>query len=375
MKQLLYIIAFSVLVSSCASNELENKKKELTQLKKESKELAEKIKKLELDIVKLDTAVKIVKKKEVKIESVIPTSFSHYIDLQGDVISTDNVMVNPKMGGLVTAVNVVEGQSVSAGQVLVQLDNSVAATSLAEIDNQLSLATLVYEKQKRLWNQNIGTEIQYLQAKNNKEALEKRKATTQSQIAMSRIVAPFSGIVDEIRVKVGETAMPGMGGVRVVNMNKLKITAKVADSYASLLKKGDKVKVNIPDLNTEFESVITYVALNVTASSRTFEIEIKVPSTIKNLKPNLLARISVNDANIKEAIVIPLNAIQKSANGDNVVMLAVKQNNKTVAVNRIIKLGMSYLDKIVVTEGLSKDDQIIIEGNEDLIEGQELNIN
>jgi len=375
MKQLLYIIAFSVLVSSCASNELENKKKELTKLKKESKELAEKIKKLELDIVKLDTAVKIVKKKEVKIESVSLSSFSHYIDLQGDVISTDNVMVNPKMGGLVTAVNVVEGQNVSAGQVLVQLDNSVAATSLAEIDNQLSLATLVYEKQKRLWNQNIGTEIQYLQAKNNKEALEKRKATTQSQIAMSRIVAPFSGVVDEVRIKVGETAMPGMGGVRVVNMNKLKITAKVADSYAALLKKGDKVKVKIPDLNTEFESVIAYVALNVMASSRTFEIEIKVPSNIKNLKPNLLARISVNDANIKEAIVIPLNAIQKSANGDNVVMLAVKQNNKTVAVNRIIKLGMSYLDKIVVTEGLSKDDQIIIEGNEDLIEGQELNIN
>jgi multidrug efflux pump subunit AcrA (membrane-fusion protein) len=158
-------------------------------------------------------------------------------------------------------------------------------------------------------------------------------------------------------------------------MNKLKITAKVADSYASLLKKGDKVKVNIPDLNTEFETVISYVALNVTLSSRTFEIEIKVPSTVKNLKPNLIAKISVNDANIKEAIVIPLNAIQKSANGDNVVMLAVKQNNKTVAVNRLIKLGMSYLDKIVVTEGLSKDDQIIIEGNEDLIEGQELNIN
>jgi len=375
MKQLLYIIAFTVLVSSCASNELENKKKELTKLKKESKELAEKIKKLELDIVKLDTAVKIVKKKEVKIESITSTSFSHYIDLQGDVISTDNVMVNPKMGGLVTAVNVVEGQTVSAGQVLVQLDNSVAATSLAEIDNQLSLATLVYEKQKRLWNQNIGTEIQYLQAKNNKEALEKRKATTQSQIAMSRIVAPFSGVVDEVKIKVGETAMPGMGGVRVVNMNKLKITAKVADSYAALLKKGDKVKVKIPDLNTEFESVIAYVALNVMASSRTFEIEIKVPSNIKNLKPNLLARISVNDANIKDAIVIPLNAIQKSANGDNVVMLAVKQNNKTVAVNRIIKLGMSYLDKIVVTEGLTKDDQIIIEGNEDLIEGQELNIN
>ncbi|MDP2174707.1 MAG: efflux RND transporter periplasmic adaptor subunit [Bacteroidota bacterium] len=374
MKKIIYILSIITLVSACNVNEVEQKKKELSKLNKQVKELNEKIKALELELIKIDTSVKTVKKTEVRTEAVAKGDFKHYIDLQGDLISENNVMVNPKMGGLVTGVFVQEGQQVSAGQVLVQLDNSVLATSLQEIDNQLSLAKIVYEKQKRLWDQNIGTEIQYLQAKNNKESLEKRKATTQTQMAMSRIVAPFAGVVDEVKLKVGETAAPGMGGVRVINMKDLKITAKVSDTYAGSLKKGDKVKVNIPDLNLEFESQIKYVALNVNSASRTFEIEIAVPSNIKNLRPNLVARVSVNDANFKDVILVPLNLIQKTANGENVVMLAQTVNNQNRAISRFVKTGASYQDKIIVTEGLEVGDQIIVEGNNDLIDGQILNI-
>jgi membrane fusion protein, multidrug efflux system len=374
MKKLIYILSIITLISACNVNEVEQKKKELSKLNKEVKELNEKIKALELELLKIDTSVKTVKKTEVKVETIAKSDFKHFIDLQGDLISENNVMVNPKMGGLVTAVLVKEGQQVSAGQVLVQLDNSVIATSLQEIENQLSLANIVFEKQKRLWGQNIGTEIQFLQAKNNKESLEKRKATTQTQMAMSRIVAPFAGVVDEIKIKVGETASPGMGGVRVVNMKDLKIISKVSDTYAGSLKKGDKVKVNIPDLNLDFESQIKYVALNVNSASRTFEIEIAVPANIQNLRPNLIARVSVNDANYKDVVLVPLNLIQKTANGENVVMLVQTNNNQKTAISRFVKTGASYQDKIIVTEGLEVGDQIIVEGNNDLIDGQILNI-
>lgn len=373
-----YIPRFAVLIAivliSCGKKPLEEKQKELESLKKEAKAIQKQIKALETEIAQLDTSAKENKFKTVKLQQVAASDFSHYIELQGVLESEDNVMVNPKMGGLITSINVTEGQTVSAGQVLATIDNSVMQTSIEEIENQLSLAKTVFEKQKRLWDQNIGTEIQYLQAKNNKDALEKRLATARSQYALSRIVAPFTGIVDEINIKVGETAAPGFGGIRVVNMNRLKIVAKVADAYSSSLKKGDKVMVRLPDANVEFSSVISYAGLNVSQNSRTFEIEIKIPANIKNLRPNLMANISVNDGNIANAIVVPVNLVQKSSNGDYTIMVAETSNGKTVARSKTVQLGSSYDQKVVITEGLSIQDILISEGNDDLIDGQELNI-
>jgi membrane fusion protein, multidrug efflux system len=369
-----FAVLFALVLISCGKKPLEEKQKELESLKKEAKAIQKQIKALETEIALLDTSAKDNKFKTVKLQQVAASDFSHYIELQGVLESEDNVMVNPKMGGLITSVNVTEGQTVSAGQLLATIDNSVMQTSIDEIENQLSLAKTVFEKQKRLWDQNIGTEIQYLQAKNNKDALEKRLATARSQYALSRIVAPFGGIVDEINIKVGETAAPGMGGIRVVNMNKLKIVAKVADAYSSALKKGDKVKVRLPDANVEFSSVISYAGLNVSQNSRTFEIEIKIPANIKNLRPNLMANISVNDGNIANAIVVPVNLVQKSSNGDYTIMVAETSNGKTVARSKTVKLGASYNQKVVISEGLSVKDILISEGNDDLIDGQELNI-
>lgn len=368
------IAVLTILITSCSKTPLAEKQKELESLKTEAKSIQKKIKELEKEIALLDTSKKENKFKTVKLEPVKPRDFSHYIELQGTLESEDNVLVNPKMGGLITSIRVTEGQQVSAGQILATIDNSVLVTSMEEIENQLSLAKIVYEKQKRLWDQNVGTEIQFLQAKNNKESLEKRLATAKTQYSLSNIVAPFSGVVDEINIKVGETAAPGFGGIRVVNMNKLKIVAKVADAYSSVLKKGDKVKVNLPDANVKFEGVISYAGLNVAQNSRTFEIEIKIPTSIKNLRPNLNAVIAVNDGNYKNAIVIPVNIVQKSANGDYTVMVAETINGKTYAKIKTVKLGASYDQEIVINEGLSENDILIIEGNDDLVDGQELNI-
>lgn len=364
-------LVLSLILGSCGSGNagIEKKKEELAKLKSEKKELESKITALEKEIGASDTSSN-TNIKYVKTASVSPSEFSHYIDLMGNVDCDDNVLVNPKMGGLVTAVYVTEGQNVSAGQVLATVENSVLQNSVDEIENQLSLAKTIYEKQKRLWDQKIGTELQYLQAKNNKESLEKRLATTKTQLSLSMIVAPFAGVVDEVNIKVGETAAPGMGGIRVINMNKLKVVAKVADAYSGKIKKGDKVIVNLPDANINFESTVSYAGLNVAANSRTFEVEIKIPSNVKGLKPNMLAKISINDLTTNNALVIPLNTVQKSADGEAFVFLA--NNNK--AELRTVKLGTSYNTQVVIESGLQAGETLIVEGYDDLIQGQELNI-
>lgn len=376
MKQHLIVLSITIgiLFSACSSSNLDKKKSELATLKADLKKIEQSIKTLEKEIQALDTSAKENKSKVVVVSNITPSTFNHYIDIMGTVECEDNVLVNPKMGGLVTAVNVTEGQTVRAGQVLATLENSVMQNSIDEIENQLELAKIVYEKQKRLWDQKIGTEIQYLQAKNNKEALEKRLATSRTQLSLSSIVAPFAGVVDEVNIKVGETAAPGMGGIRVINMSKMKVVAKVADAYSTTIKKGDKVKVNIEDQNVQFDATISYASLNVANNSRTFEIEINIPNSVKSLKPNSLAKISINDQTIPNAMVVPLNTVQKSANGETFVMTTQTSNGKTVAKTTQVKLGSSYDTQVVVKEGLNSDDQLITEGFDDLIDGQELNI-
>jgi RND family efflux transporter MFP subunit len=376
MKQHLIILSITtgILFSACSSSNLDKKKSELASLKADLKKIEQSIKTLEKEIEGMDTSAKENKSKVVVVSNITPSTFNHYIDIMGTVECEDNVLVNPKMGGLVTSVNVTEGQTVRAGQVLATLENAVMQNSIDEIENQLELAKIVYDKQKRLWDQKIGTEIQYLQAKNNKEALEKRLATSRTQLSLSSIVAPFAGVVDEVNIKVGETAAPGMGGIRVINMSKMKVVAKVADAYSNTIKKGDKVKVKIEDQNVEFDAVISYASLNVANNSRTFDIEIDVPNSIKSLKPNSLAKISINDQTISNALVVPLNTVQKSANGETFVMTIQNSNGKTTAKTTQVKLGVSYDTQVVIKEGLTNEDQLIIEGFDDLIDGQELNI-
>ncbi len=348
-------------------------KEKLEKLKKQYKELAKEITEIESKLKDTSTS-KISKLKEIIVDTVTTSDFYSYFDVQGILESENNVLVNPKMGGFITSVKVTEGQQVSAGQVLATVDNSVLVTSLAEIENQLSLATIVFEKQSRLWEQKIGTEIQYLTAKNNKDALEKRMRTTKSQIAMSNIVAPFSGIVDEVLIKVGETAMPGMGGIRVVNMNNLKVVAKISDTYAKSIKKGDKVKVKINELDKEFDAVISFASLQVSLASRTFLVEIKIPQNIKDLRPNLNATISINDKTVKNGLVIPVNIIQTNENGEATVMLINNKNNQFITENRIIKTSHSYGGKTLVNEGLTVGDIYIKEGFEDVLDNQNVKL-
>ncbi len=350
-------------------NSLAGKREELTKLKSEQNTTEEKIKALEGEIGKLDTtATREDRAVAVTVSPVASENFKHYVEVQGSVDAKNTVMVSPKSGGVLTAVLIKEGDNVRQGQTMARVDNSIMQESIAEVKNQLSLANIVFEKQSRLWEQKIGTEIQYLQAKNNKESLEKKIATLNTQLGQSNIAAPISGVVDQVIAKVGEMAAPGAPVARVVNLSNLKIVAKVSDSYVATVKKGDEVIVKFPDLDQEYKARITFVSTTVDPLSRTFRIEANLPST-NSIKPNMLATVQINDATKKDALVIDQNVVQNTENG-TVVYVAENEGGKKVAKSRVVKTGLSYNGQIEILAGLKAGDQLITQGYQDVADGQ-----
>lgn len=364
------------MMMSCSSGEqksdVASKKQELAELKSQQSELSTKIKALEAEVAKLDPKqAEQTKIKEVTVAPLNATTFKHFVELQGTIDAKNNVQVSPKSGGAVTAVYVKEGDAVRAGSVLAKIDDQILRESLEEVKNQLTLANTVYEKQANLWKQQIGTEIQYLQAKNNKEGLEKRLATLNAQLSQASVTSPISGVVDRVNVKAGETAMPGVGIVNVVNLSQLKAVAKVADTYAGSVRRGDAVIVRFPDINKELTTRISFVSTTVDPLSRTFTIEAPLPSD-NSLKPNMLAQIKINDISKAKAIVINQNLVQSTESGQ-LVYVAVNENNKKIAKARQVKTGLSYGGQIEVTDGLQSGDQIITQGYQELVDGQPIN--
>lgn len=368
-----YAIALTTsLLMACSGekkNDVAGKREELAELKAQQVELTTKIKGIEAEVNKLDPKKsEEARVKDVTVSPVATSTFRHFVELQGSIDAKNDVQVSPKSGGVVTAVYVKEGDNVRAGQPIAKVDDQILRESLGEIKTQLSLANTVFEKQAALWNQQIGTEIQYLQAKNNKEALERRLSTLNVQLNQSTVTAPISGVVDQVIVKVGQSAAPGIGLVRIVNLSQLKVVAKVADSYAGSVRKGDAVMIEFPDLNREMSSRISFVATTVDPLSRTFTIEAPLPSD-NALKPNMLARIKINDETKVNAITINQNLIQNTENGQ-LVYVAVTEGNKKIAKARPVKTGASYGGKITITEGLQAGDQIVTAGYQDLVDGQ-----
>jgi membrane fusion protein, multidrug efflux system len=371
-----YLIALTaLLIAACGGEkktDLAGKKEELAKLKTEQAELSGKIKTLESEVAKLDP----VKKEQIRVKDVVVapvtvSTFRRFVELQGSIDAKNNVQVTPKSGGAVTAVYVVEGSSVRAGQVMARLDDQILRTSLEEIKTQLSLANTVFEKQSNLWKQQIGTELQYLQAKNNVESLERRLATLNSQLSQSNVTAPISGVVDKVFAKVGSTAGPGVPMFQVVNLSQLKVMAKVADTYAGSVRKGDEVLVEFPDVKKQLRTRINFVSTTVDPLSRTFTIEAPLPSD-NSLKPNMLAQIKINDISKPNAVVINQNLIQSTELGQ-LVYVAVTENGKKVAKSRKITTGQSYGGQIEVVAGLQPGDQLVTQGYQELTDGTPIN--
>ena len=366
------ILPVILVLAACGGSKkegLEAKKEELANLKTQQTEIGQQIKTLEAEIAKLDTTRKAESRvKLVTVSPLQPQEFKRYIELQGTVDAKNSVMVTPKTPGAVTAMYVKEGDFVNVGTTIAKVDDSILRESIEELKTQLALVNTLFEKQESLWNQKIGTEIQYLQAKNNKEALEKKLVTLQTQLSQSNITSPIAGTVDLVNIRIGEMAQPGLGVVRVVNLSNLKVVAKIADSYVASVKKGDEVIVKFPDLQREYTARISFVGTTVDPLSRTFMIEANLPAT-KDLKPNMMAQVQVNDATRKDALVVDQNLVQNTEKG-KVVFVAVARGNEKVAEAKVVETGLSYNGKIEILSGLTAGDMLITQGYQEVVDGQ-----
>ena len=351
------------LLLSCSKPD---KKTELADLKSQQKEIETKIKTLEKELGagKKVEATPI----NVTVSAIEPQNFKHFVEAQGVVTSKNIVMVTPQMGGAITGLFLTEGQMIKKGQLVATIDNSVMKESLTEIKTQLDLATTLFNKQKTLWDQQIGTEVQYLQAKANKESLEKRIGTMNTQLGMSKVYAPISGTVEKVMQKSGEMGMPGVPMAQIVNVSDLKVVAKVGDTYVGSVKKGDAITVKFPDINKEFTTRISLVNALIDPASRTFGIEANIPNLGGTLKPNQVAIININDLSTSNSLVVSQNVVQKTEGGD-LVYVAVVENGKKVAKSRIVKTGISYNGNVEILEGLTAGEMVITQGYQDLVDG------
>jgi len=304
--------------------------------------------------------------KMVEVMPVAPTLFNSYIDIQGRVDADENVAVNAEMAGTVSKINVHLGDEVAIGQVLAELDAKVIQQGIVELQTALDLATTMYNKQKNLWDEKIGTEVQYLSAKNQKESLEKKMATLQQQLEMTKIKSPIKGIVDAIDIKLGQATMPGLSAIRIVNMCSLKVKGEVAESYMAKVKKGNDVEIIYPDMQDSMRAKISYAAKMISPLNRTFTITIDL-DCVKDLHPNMIAILKIVDYSNPKAFVVPVNAIQKAEEGDFVF---IAQNNKAKKVR--VKTGRIYRGNAEIIDGLKEGDRFISKGYQELNEGEDV---
>ncbi|NEU09399.1 efflux RND transporter periplasmic adaptor subunit [Flavihumibacter sp. R14] len=358
MKRILSIAAV-VFLASCAGKSTD-KKSELETLKKERTELNSRIAKLEAEI---GTSAAPSSFKEVSVFEVSESPFRNYVEVQGKVDAEENVQVTPETPGVVTAVYVNIGQRVSRGQVLAQLDDKVLGQNMAELQTQLQLANTLYQRQKNLWEQKIGSEVQYLNAKTVKESAERRIATLNSQAAMYKIKAPISGTIDEMDLRVGQAVSPGASGIRIINASNLKVKAQVAESYAARVNQSDDVSIIFPDVPDTLETKLSFASKTIDPISRSFNVEVKLPSK-KTYRPNMLAVVKIVDYKNDKALIVPVNSIQKAESGDYVF---VAENGKAKRVS--IQAGKVSEGKAEVLSGLKSGDKVITAGIQDLNEG------
>lgn len=348
-----------------------------TELLNEKKELETEIKAIEkyLDknTIKKDGAL-------VSIETVNDTVYNHYIELQGNVDTKQNITLMPEMGGILTNVYVKEGQRVSKGQRLARIDDGGIAQNIEQMKVQAQLAKTTYERQERLWNQKIGSEIQYLQAKAGYESQQNAIRSMQQQLAKTIVTAPFSGVIDDVITEQGNTVSPGMTPlIRIVNLKDMYIDVEVPENYISSIQKGTEVMVEFPMLGKSVNSKVRQTSSFINPANRSFKIEIPVDNKEGNIKPNLTARLKINDYTSEEAILIPLAVISENQNGDQYIMIAADlkdgdQYKTAVAKRRLITTGKPSANMIEITSGLEKGDNIIIEGARSVKEDQQIRI-
>ena len=363
-----------------------DKKVELEKLKTDKSKTEEKIKTLEAEIEKLDTgAAKTEKVKLVSVMLVTAQNFQHFIDLQGRIDAENISYISPRgMGGQVRQIFVKRGDNVKKGQLLLKLDDVVARQnvvamqqSMGSVKTQLDLARSIYQRQKNLWNQNIGTEVQLLQAETNVKSLENQLKTmqenikvAQEQASLSNVYSDVSGVADEVNIHVGETFTGSpMAGIKIINTSNLKVVVDIPENYLSRVKKGTHVEIVVPDVAKTFNTFISIISQSVNSTTRGYTAEVKIPYDA-SLKPGQSAEVKILDYSNANGIVIPVNLVQSDEKSKYVYVLEKISNGKTVAKKKQVVIGEVYGDKVEIKQGLTAGEQLISEGYQSLYEGQ-----
>jgi len=364
---LIVLLAYSC--SSGTGEGLDAKKAELEKLKAQSTELAESIKELETEIATLDPEFAKLGQKTILITTANARkgNFEHFVEVTGSVLSKKNVSISAEASGLVLEIPAVEGMRAKKGQVLAKINAESIQRNIDELENSLDLATTLFEKQERLWKQQIGTEVQYLEAKNRKEGLERSLKTIKTQLDKGVIRAPFDGTVETVQVRTGELVQPGMAMFQFVGENDLFIEADISESYIGVMAKGDSVDVSFPSLNQEFKTKVSAIGSIINPNNRTFKVEVFLPR-MQNLKPNMIAVLRIKDYENAEGVVVPSHLILSDTKGDYLFIVA-----ENVAKKTYVKRGKTFGDESEILEGLDGTEVLVDKGFREV--GDNFNVN
>jgi RND family efflux transporter MFP subunit len=352
------LLLLSIGEASCTGNDLDAKKTELEGLKSQLSEITTQIKALEAELIAADPAFAAAAKKSLLITTVAATKgdFTHFVEVTGSVLSKKNVNISAETGGRILDIPAIEGMRMSKGQVLAKIDSESIQRSIEELENNLSLARTVFEKQERLWNQKIGTEIQYLEAKSRKEGLEKSLASLRTQMAKAAVRAPFNGTVETVRIRVGELVQPGSQMFQFVGESDLFIEADISESYIGVLAKGDSVEITFPSIKKTITTKVSATGSIINPNNRTFKVEVFLPS-LPEVKPNMISILKIQDYKNKESVIVPSHLILADTKGD--YLFAVENG---VAKKKYVKRGYTSGDQTEIVEGLVGTEMLVDKG-------------
>lgn len=387
MKQIFTLLLTTVILTSCGSD----KKTEtvgdviatgdISKLKAKKKEieaaqlnLSSELDLLNEEISKLDTIQKLSQITTFKAKQ---EPFNHFIELQGNVSTKQNIVIYPEYNGVLSNIYVKEGQRVSKGQLLAKIDDGGMSQQLAQLEIQADLAKTTFERQERLWNQKIGSEIQYLQSKSTYEAQQKAVQQMKSQLSKTEVRAPFSGLIDEIITDQGSVVGVGMSQLmRIVNLNDMHIETFVPETYLTSVTKGKKVLIEFPVLNKTIDSKVRQAGNFINPANRTFKIEVGVPNKNNSIKPNLTAKLKINDYTNENAFLIPQSVISENSQGQQYIYVVNDKDSQNIGVTKrvIIETGLAQDDYIEVVNGLEPGMEIVKEGARSVKEGQNVEI-
>ena len=369
------LIATSLLLIACGEKSTDDliKDKNITELKNRKAIIQAELEKIDAALVKGNKTPET--EALVSVVTIKDTVFNHYLEVQGNVNTKENILVQPEFSGTLTTLNVKAGQRVAKGQILGKVDDAGMSQQLASIENQYALAKTTFERQKNLWDKKIGSEIQFLQAQAQMISAQKSVAQMRAQVAKTVIRAPFSGTIDEVFVERGQVVAPSPQGLmRIVNLSNMYVSTTVPETYIGKLKPGTEVDVFLTSLGKTYKGKVRQVANFINPSNRSFGIEVSVPNPDNLLRPNQVAKLKIIDYTTNNAIVVPTNVVQEDGEHNKFVFIATNVNGKSgVAKKVLVKVGKSSNNVTEILSGLAANDVIITEGVNNIADGMKLN--